>query len=119
LKELPATDHIAGFGAPCSLVTVTSTRSWTDTNTASLSSSTPAGVPVPEAYIWVIQYLYNSPSGCRNVFDVPLIFMLTDDEKALLKDGLVFEDTLQCAMDNATDIITLGFDVKRRSFTAI
>ncbi len=39
--------------------------------------------------------------------------MLTDDEKALFNDGLAFEDTLQYAMDNARDIITLGFDVKK------
>lgn len=39
--------------------------------------------------------------------------MLTDDEKALFKDSLAFEDTLQYAMDNARDIITLGFDVKK------
>jgi len=49
----------------------------------------------------------------QDVFDVPLVFMLTDDEKALFKDGLAFEDTLQYSMDNARDIITLGFDVKK------
>ena len=39
--------------------------------------------------------------------------MLTDDEKALFKDGLAFEDTLQYGMDNARDIIALGFDQKK------
>lgn len=49
----------------------------------------------------------------QDVFDVPLVFMLTDDEKALFKDGLAFEDTLQYGLDNARDIIALGFDQKK------
>lgn len=39
--------------------------------------------------------------------------MLTDDEKALFNDHLAFEDTLHFAMENARDIIALGFDVKK------
>ncbi|KAL4869486.1 hypothetical protein BDV12DRAFT_185176 [Aspergillus spectabilis] len=49
----------------------------------------------------------------QDVFDVPLVFMLTDDEKALFKDNLTFEETLHYAMENAKDIIALGFDVKK------
>ncbi|CAK7268197.1 tryptophan--tRNA ligase [Sporothrix epigloea] len=49
----------------------------------------------------------------QDVFDVPLVFMLTDDEKALFKEGLAFEDTLQYAMENARDIIALGYDQKK------
>ncbi|EFX05801.1 tryptophanyl-tRNA synthetase [Grosmannia clavigera kw1407] len=49
----------------------------------------------------------------QDVFDVPLVFMLTDDEKALFRDGLAFEDTLQFGLDNARDIIALGFDIKK------
>lgn len=49
----------------------------------------------------------------QEVFDVPLVFMLTDDEKALFKEGLAFEDTLKYGMENARDIIALGFDVKK------
>ncbi|KAM5352469.1 hypothetical protein ACJ41O_005192 [Fusarium nematophilum] len=49
----------------------------------------------------------------QDVFDVPLVFMLTDDEKALFKDSLTFEETLKYAMENARDIIALGFDVKK------
>ncbi|KAH6899851.1 putative tryptophanyl-tRNA synthetase [Thelonectria olida] len=49
----------------------------------------------------------------QDVFDVPLVFMLTDDEKALFKPSLTFEDTLHYAMENARDIIALGFDVKK------
>ena len=49
----------------------------------------------------------------QDVFDVPLVFMLTDDEKALFKDSATFEETLEYAMENARDIIALGFDVKK------
>jgi tryptophanyl-tRNA synthetase len=49
----------------------------------------------------------------QDVFDVPLVFMLTDDEKALFKENLTFEDVLGFAMENAKDIIALGFDQKK------
>ncbi|RAL09095.1 tryptophan--tRNA ligase WRS1 [Aspergillus homomorphus CBS 101889] len=49
----------------------------------------------------------------QDVFDVPLVFMLTDDEKALFKDNITFEDALGFAMENAKDIIALGFDLKK------
>ncbi|PYH91029.1 tryptophanyl-tRNA synthetase [Aspergillus ellipticus CBS 707.79] len=49
----------------------------------------------------------------QDVFDVPLVFMLTDDEKALFKDNVTFEDALHFAMENAKDIIALGFDIKK------
>jgi len=49
----------------------------------------------------------------QDVFDVPLVFMLTDDEKALFKDSATFEETLQYGMDNAKDLIALGFDPKK------
>lgn len=49
----------------------------------------------------------------QDVFDVPLVFMLTDDEKALFKDSATFEETLKYGMDNAKDLIALGFDQKK------
>lgn len=49
----------------------------------------------------------------QEAFDCPLVIMLTDDEKALFKDNLTFEETMQCARDNAKDIIALGFDQKK------
>ncbi|KAK1149269.1 tryptophan--tRNA ligase [Aspergillus melleus] len=49
----------------------------------------------------------------QDVFDVPLVFMLTDDEKALFKDSIGFEEAMHYAMENARDIIALGFDVKK------
>ncbi|PGH19524.1 tryptophan-tRNA ligase [Polytolypa hystricis UAMH7299] len=49
----------------------------------------------------------------QDVFDVPLVIMLTDDEKALFKDNLTFEDTHKFALQNAKDIIACGFDLKK------
>ncbi|CAH2253007.1 jg13544 [Pararge aegeria aegeria] len=45
----------------------------------------------------------------QEVFDVPLIIQLTDDEKAMWKDIKV-EDARQMAFSNAKDIIAVGFD---------
>lgn len=41
--------------------------------------------------------------------------MLTreDDEKALFKDKLTFEETHKFALENAKDIIAAGFDLKK------
>ncbi len=39
--------------------------------------------------------------------------MLTDDEKALFKDGLTFEDAHKYGLQNAKDIIACGFDMKK------
>lgn len=45
----------------------------------------------------------------QEVFDVPLIIQLTDDEKSLWKDISV-EEANKMAYDNARDIIAIGFD---------
>lgn len=49
----------------------------------------------------------------QDVFDVPLYFQLTDDEKFLFKDELTLEQTKAFAYENALDIIALGFDKKK------
>lgn len=46
----------------------------------------------------------------QEVFDVPLIIELTDDEKFLFKQKLTIEDVKQFAIDNAKDIIAVGFN---------
>jgi tryptophanyl-tRNA synthetase len=46
------------------------------------------------------------------VFNVPLVIQLTDDEKYLWKD-LTLEETQKLAVENAKDIIALGFDVEK------
>jgi tryptophanyl-tRNA synthetase len=49
----------------------------------------------------------------QDVFDVPLVIMLTDDEKFLFKEKLKQPEVYQFARDNAKDIIAIGFDVKK------
>lgn len=49
----------------------------------------------------------------QDVFDCPLVIMLTDDEKALFKDSLSVEDVMKFARENAKDIIAMGFDEKK------
>jgi len=49
----------------------------------------------------------------QDVFDMPLVIMLTDDEKFLFKESLTVEETIKFSQDNARDIIAMGFDVKK------
>jgi tryptophanyl-tRNA synthetase len=49
----------------------------------------------------------------QDVFDVPLVIMMTDDEKFLFKQGLKVEDVKGFTRTNARDIIAVGFDVKK------
>ncbi|XP_076762498.1 tryptophanyl-tRNA synthetase [Xylocopa sonorina] len=47
----------------------------------------------------------------QDVFHVPLIIQLTDDEKAIWKN-IKIEDAIKLAYNNAKDIIALGFNVE-------
>ncbi|KAF2133673.1 tryptophanyl-tRNA synthetase [Dothidotthia symphoricarpi CBS 119687] len=49
----------------------------------------------------------------QDVFDVPLVIMLTDDEKYLFKEKLKQPEVYEFARQNAKDIISIGFDVKK------
>ncbi len=49
----------------------------------------------------------------QDKFGAKLIFQLTDDEKYLTSEKLEPEDTHSLAIDNALDIIALGFDKKK------
>lgn len=49
----------------------------------------------------------------QDKFDVDLYFQLTDDEKFLFKFDLDLEDSHKYAIENALDIIALGFDPDR------
>ncbi|KAF1964786.1 tryptophanyl-tRNA synthetase [Bimuria novae-zelandiae CBS 107.79] len=49
----------------------------------------------------------------QDVFDVPLVIMLTDDEKFLFKKGLTLKQVRAFARQNARDIIAIGFDPKK------
>lgn len=48
----------------------------------------------------------------QDVFNVPLVIQLTDDEKMLWRD-ISLEDAHIMAYENAKDIIALGFDVNK------
>lgn len=48
----------------------------------------------------------------QDVFDVPMLFQMTDDEKFLFKD-LSLKDTKSLAYQNALDFIALGFDPEK------
>ncbi|ETW85347.1 hypothetical protein HETIRDRAFT_432147 [Heterobasidion irregulare TC 32-1] len=49
----------------------------------------------------------------QDVFDVPLVVQLTDDEKFLFKHELKAEQTYKFAFQNARDIIAVGFKLER------
>ncbi|KAJ7702204.1 hypothetical protein B0H17DRAFT_1043164 [Mycena rosella] len=49
----------------------------------------------------------------QDVFEVPLVIQLTDDEKFLFKHELKVEQTKAFARQNARDIIAVGFNLKR------
>jgi len=46
----------------------------------------------------------------QDTFGAPLYFQMTDDEKFLFNEGLSLQDTYEKALDNALDVIALGFD---------
>jgi tryptophanyl-tRNA synthetase len=48
----------------------------------------------------------------QETFDVPLVIQLTDDEKFLFKE-LKLDDAKKLALENAKDIIALGFDMNK------
>ncbi|KAF2879243.1 hypothetical protein ILUMI_26930 [Ignelater luminosus] len=48
----------------------------------------------------------------QDVFDVPLVIQLTDDEKCLWRD-IKLEEANKMAYENAKDIIAVGFDINK------
>ena len=49
----------------------------------------------------------------QDVFDVPLVIQLTDDEKFLFRPNLTIETVQKFARENAKDIIAVGFDMSK------
>ena len=49
----------------------------------------------------------------QDVFDVPLVIMMTDDEKFLFKEKTTQVEVYEFARENAKDIISFGFDVRK------
>ena len=55
---------------------------------------------------------YNPCRYLQDVFDVPLVIQLTDDEEFLWKEFNT-EEAKRLARENAKDIIACGFDIKK------
>lgn len=49
----------------------------------------------------------------QDIFNVPLIIMLTDDEKYIFSEKRTIEEVTSYTWDNAKDIIAVGFDPKK------
>lgn len=49
----------------------------------------------------------------QDVFQVPIVIQLTDDEKFLFKNDLTLEDTYKFGIENAKDIVSFGFDLEK------
>ena len=49
----------------------------------------------------------------QDVFDVPLVIMLTDDEKYMHSPKIDIDDVRRFSRQNAMDIIAVGFDMKK------
>lgn len=49
----------------------------------------------------------------QEAFNVPLVIQLTEDEKYLFKPDLKIEDCRNYALENAKDIISMGFDPEK------
>lgn len=49
----------------------------------------------------------------QDVFNVPLVIQLTDDEKYYFKHKLTLSQTYKLAYDNTRDIIACGFDINK------
>ncbi|CAI2164360.1 11778_t:CDS:10 [Funneliformis geosporum] len=49
----------------------------------------------------------------QEVFNVPIVIQLTDDEKFIFKSELKLENARQFAYENAKDIIACGFDIDK------
>lgn len=59
-----------------------------------------------------IQFMCCCCRWLQDIFDVPLVIQMTDDEKFLWKD-LKVEEALRLTYENAKDIIALGFDMNK------
>ena len=61
----------------------------------------------------VTDFLLMTHRWLQDVFDVPLVIMLTDDEKYIFGEKREIEEVRGYSWDNAKDIIAVGFDPKK------
>ena len=59
----------------------------------------------------MIPFIFNK--WLQDVFDVPIVIQITDDEKYLYRPELNYEDVQYFAKENIRDIIACGFDVNK------
>ncbi|PQE32971.1 hypothetical protein CJF32_00001468 [Rutstroemia sp. NJR-2017a WRK4] len=60
-----------------------------------------------------VEYALMTHRWLQDVFDVPLIIMLTDDEKYIFSEKRTIEEVQSYTLSNAKDIIAVGFDPKK------
>lgn len=69
-----------------------------------------------QSFPWISDSTSNSSfhfsRWLQDVFDIPLVIQMTDDEKYLWKD-LTLEECHRFTVENAKDIIACGFDVNK------
>jgi tryptophanyl-tRNA synthetase len=63
-------------------------------------------------YFQFFEHFSNLSRWLQDVFDVPLVIQMTDDEKFFWKDQTI-EDTHRMTIENAKDIIACGFDMNK------
>ena len=79
----------------------------------SLESFPLYGISLQCKRVWSQALTPPTPSRyLQDVFDVPLVIQMTDDEKFLWKD-LTVEEAHRLAIENAKDIVACGFDVNK------
>jgi len=59
----------------------------------------------------LIPFIFNK--WLQDVFDVPLVVQITDDEKYLYRPELSLEEITKFARENIRDIIACGFDIEK------
>jgi tryptophanyl-tRNA synthetase len=59
----------------------------------------------------IVPFMFNK--WLQDVFNVPMVIQLTDDEKYLYRPELELEQVYNYSRENAKDIIACGFDVNK------
>jgi tryptophanyl-tRNA synthetase len=70
-------------------------------------------IPFTFTKYFIIPIVLLTDRWLQDVFDVPLVIQLTDDEKFLFKSNLTIENVQKYSQENAKDIIAVGFDMSR------
>nr|CAG8485601.1 905_t:CDS:10 [Entrophospora candida] len=66
-----------------------------------------------KCHVFLRRGVFFSHRWLQEVFDVPLVIQLTDDEKFLFRADLTLEDANKYAYENAKDIVACGFKLEK------